>query len=627
MLKVLLIAISLFSFNCSLMGLSDLELFECKKPADGTTDPCEPLNKGREKACMRYQCSPDGKGCVLSVTDRDYDGAIDPSCKKVASGSPKLDCDDINPDRYPGNKEICDGIDNDCDLIIDENSIVDLQASPPKRVVDATAARESIVFNPGAAGEVVASYASLESLDINFTLISGTLPAINRSLQYDKKCRLERTIDQNGIPMIQAKKCDLDEVAAAKIEEDMWFTAAINVDGCDDGQLRVGYVLDDSSPEFTQIPKSIADDTKKGPETYLSNTRYGIDVESSLDRRQCSGASHPDLVGAARLSLASLMPEQQEPQALLAWIGDSIERDECGKAGQSVPVHALGLWLYTDPSANKWVVASDEAEPAILGRTVGGGRPAIAVWPGAPADRGYFVGYGDQNGQVALHFVPRLGLLPAAWQSDGVAKLGFGPAYRFADNRAGADHVAIAPVNNTDNIVRNVCGPGQTGLEIGVAWQEKCGQAQGGVFFTVVGFVTSTEAFCLQHDIIEIANGSATEGQLVPTVAYLGSGFMEPGFTRNDKTATDDTTGGWVVAWAGKTSSGESAVFARRISELDGQLVDTEEQMVLSEPKGMSSNPILYPSNLGGKGLFYAYYHSEPNGFMAGSLLSCEPDK
>lgn len=44
--------------------------------------------------------------------DRDSDGA-----------SEDVDCDDADPARYPGAEEVCDGIDNDCDLIVDNDPI------------------------------------------------------------------------------------------------------------------------------------------------------------------------------------------------------------------------------------------------------------------------------------------------------------------------------------------------------------------------------------------------------------------------------------------------------------------------------------------------------------------------
>ena len=35
------------------------------------------------------------------------------------------DCDDSNPDRYPGNTEVCDGIDNDCDGVVPSDELID----------------------------------------------------------------------------------------------------------------------------------------------------------------------------------------------------------------------------------------------------------------------------------------------------------------------------------------------------------------------------------------------------------------------------------------------------------------------------------------------------------------------
>ncbi|MCP3979256.1 MAG: hypothetical protein GY716_08010 [bacterium] len=55
----------------------------------------------------------DGFVAVCSGADADTDGFS--SCDG--------DCDDAAPDRFPGNPEICDGLDNDCDLTLPPDEI------------------------------------------------------------------------------------------------------------------------------------------------------------------------------------------------------------------------------------------------------------------------------------------------------------------------------------------------------------------------------------------------------------------------------------------------------------------------------------------------------------------------
>jgi hypothetical protein len=66
-------------------------------------------------ACTADLCSETNHTCVSRAPDVDGDGFGDATCMDAVGVPLGSDCDDHDPTIYPGNPEICDAIDQDCD--------------------------------------------------------------------------------------------------------------------------------------------------------------------------------------------------------------------------------------------------------------------------------------------------------------------------------------------------------------------------------------------------------------------------------------------------------------------------------------------------------------------------------
>ncbi|MCA9602526.1 MAG: MopE-related protein [Polyangiales bacterium] len=110
------LAASALLAGCSLMGLDDgLTRETCSVDAD-----CDDLNKSNPtgNACSEWRCNAETSFCEALPFDGDGDAYPSASC---AGEGDTPDCDDENAERYPGNAELCDNVDNDCDDSVDEN--------------------------------------------------------------------------------------------------------------------------------------------------------------------------------------------------------------------------------------------------------------------------------------------------------------------------------------------------------------------------------------------------------------------------------------------------------------------------------------------------------------------------
>lgn len=74
-----------------------------------------PLDCADGTACTADSCAP-SVGCIHMLVDADRDGHAPSSL-----GACGDDCDDTNPLIYAGSADGCDGLDNDCDMLVDED--------------------------------------------------------------------------------------------------------------------------------------------------------------------------------------------------------------------------------------------------------------------------------------------------------------------------------------------------------------------------------------------------------------------------------------------------------------------------------------------------------------------------
>jgi hypothetical protein len=102
------------------------DLCQTQTCAEGVCVALDPVVCASPDLCHTSICDPLSGQCVVEALTSDLDGDGFPAPRLgTLAGAPNScgnDCDDASPLAFPGGIEVCDGVDNDCDGVVDNGS-------------------------------------------------------------------------------------------------------------------------------------------------------------------------------------------------------------------------------------------------------------------------------------------------------------------------------------------------------------------------------------------------------------------------------------------------------------------------------------------------------------------------